>query len=214
MIIKGFAHFYLVNHWYTIVTDQLRILLTSGLYDASESVTLGVVGSPAEVFRLTHMIVELYPKLKIGYQSQHAQDFEFPTLKLIEADNSPYAGYYFHTKAVTKPADTVANHWRAWLNEAVLNQWRGHYDNIVNGYDVSSVNHCRPPQHPEHFSGNFWWFNRLYINKLPHVDSLRHTYRFDAEQWICRGHGRFYDVQFKEPGRDVFTIQYDPARIQ
>jgi hypothetical protein len=208
MTIKGFWHIYLINHWYSIVTDQLRIILTSGLYDACNEINIGCIGDIKEKELLDKLFINLYPKLKLQRYSTRAEDYEFETLKLIEQDKTEYYGFYFHTKAVTKPGDTIQNHWRAWLNESVLNEWYHHYHNIEIGFDVSSVNHCMPPLHPEHFSGNFWWFNRKYINKLPAIDSLNWTNRFNAEQWICKGHGRFYANEFKEPGRDVFLMKH------
>jgi hypothetical protein len=214
MIIKGIWHVYLVNHWYSIVVDQLRILLTSGLYEASTEISIGVVQphNSNDVITFKRLVVDLYPKLQIKYVSDCPEDFEFRTLQLIEADEGDYAGYYFHTKGVTKPGDTIVNHWRAWLNEAILNDWRHHHHNILIGYDVSSVNHCKPPLHPEHFSGNFWWFDRKYINRLPKVESLKKTNRWQAEQWICMGHGRFYAHAFKEPGTDTFVIDYNATQ--
>lgn len=214
MIIKGFWHIYLINHWYTIVTDQLRIMLTSGLYDASDIINIGCIGDVKERDLLKRLIVDLYPKLHIRYENDRPEDFEFETLKLIEADNSRYAGFYFHTKAVTKPRDAIQNHWRAWLNEAILNRWEKHYWNVSEGdYDVSSVNHCMPPKHPEHFSGNFWWFDRGYINELPRIDSLNKANRWVAEQYICKSKNKhlckYYAVEFVEPGSDVFVMNYN-----
>jgi hypothetical protein len=208
MIIKGFWHLYLVNHWYSIITDQLRIMLDSGLYDAVEEINIGCIGDGQERALLDKLFVNQYSKLKVRYTSTNPLDYEYRTLKLIEADNGEYTGFYFHTKAVTQPANTIQNHWRAWLNESVLNDWYHHFHNIEIGFDVSSVNYCTPPLHPEHFSGNFWWFNRKYINKLPAIDSLNWTNRYNAEQWICKGHGRFYANEFKEPGRDVFLMKH------
>jgi hypothetical protein len=205
--IKGFWHIYLINHWYSIVVDQLRIMLTSGLYDAADEINIGCIGDGQQVAYLQNMIVNQYPKLRIRTVSPDPAQFEFLTLGLIEQDKSQFIGFYFHTKAVTKPFDTVQNHWRAWLNESILNDWAHHHHCILIGFDVSSVNHCCPPLHPEHFSGNFWWFNRDYINKLPPLNSLNHTNRWQAEQWICRGKGRFYASQFKEPDRDTFVIK-------
>lgn len=207
-MIKGFWHIYLVNHWYSIVTDQLRILLTSGLYTECEEISIGCIGDQKEKELLEKLFTNLYPKLRIKFYSTRPEDYEFQTLKLIEADASSYIGFYFHTKAVTKPGETIINHWRAWLNEAMLNRWRLHHHNIEIGYDVSSVNYCIPPKHPRHFSGNFWWFDRKYINKLPRIDTLKQSNRWMAEQWICMGNGRFYAHEFKEPGRDTFLIDY------
>lgn len=206
MQIKGFWHCYLINSWYTIITDQLRILLTSGLYDACEEISIGCIGSPTDKLFLEMFFINLYPKLKIKYHSVKAEDYEFPTLQMIEADNSEYAGFYFHTKAVTRPFDVMQNHWRAYLNEMIIYRWREHRDRIENGYDVSSVNFMKSP---DHFSGNFWWFNRRYIDRLPKIDTLDHSYRWGAEQWICKSKGKFYyPAEFFDYSKDTFLMQH------
>lgn len=206
MKVKGFVHILLQNHWYSIIQDQLRILLTSGLYDECEEINIGCIGAPEEKVLLEKLIVNQYPKFKIRYYSQKPKDYEFETLKLIENDKSQYVGFYFHTKAVTKPFDTIINHWRSWLNEAILWRWREHRNRVdTGGWNASSVNFMRLP---DHFSGNFWWFNRDYIDSLPPIDTLDKKDRFKAEQWICMGRGKLYAKEFVEPGRDVFLIQY------
>jgi len=207
MIVKGFAHWYLINDWYTIVTDQMRILLTSGLYDECEQISIGCIGFPEDKALLEKLIINQYPKLIIRYYSQEPQDYEFKTLKLIEDDNSEYVGFYFHTKAITRPFEPIINHWRAWLNESILNRWEEHRNRVESAYDVSSVNELKSP---DHFSGNFWWFNREYINRLPKIDTLDKKNRFAAEQWICMyKHRHTYAKEFLEPGRDTFIMQYN-----
>jgi len=206
MKILGYWHIYMINHWYSVITDQMRILLTSGLYDACDEISIGCIGFPEEKALLEKLVVNLYPKLKIKYFSENPMEYEFPTLKLIEADITPHVGFYFHTKSITRPFETIINHWRMWLNESILNLWREHYERVCNGYDVSSVNEMKSP---DHFSGNFWWFRRDYIYRLPKIDTLDKNNRFAAEQWICMCDSKnIYSEKFVEPGRDVFLIEY------
>lgn len=207
MKVKGFYHVLLVGHWYTVVSEQMRILLTSGLYNECEEINVCCLGSESELKLFGRLFLHQYPKLIPRYYSENVLEYEFPALKMIEVDRSEYVGFYFHAKGVTKPSDTLVNHWRSWLNEAILNRWRQHRDNVEGEYDVSGVNYLEPPLHPRHFSGNFWWFNRAYINKLPNIDSLNKSHRWDAEQWICRGSGTLFAGEFKESGIDLFTIQ-------
>jgi hypothetical protein len=207
MKIKGFWHIYMINHYYTIITDQLRTLLTSGLYDVCEEINIGCLGTHQEKQNLEKFIVNVYPKIKIKYHAVGPWEYEFPTIKLIEDDNSVYVGFYFHTKAVTRPSDVAQNNLRSWLNEAILNRWQLHFTNVISKYDLSSVNRM---YEPDHFNGNFWWFNREYINKLPKIASLDHKDRFMAEQWCCKyDKKRVYAEEFLEGGRDTFKIQYN-----
>ncbi len=206
MKIKIFYHLYCINDWYTVFTDQLRIMLTSGLYDACEEVNIGFIGFAEDKQLFDRLFVALYPKLKVRYFSDNPMEYEFPTLKLIEEDLSAYVGLYFHTKGVTRPFEPIISHWRSWLNESVVNRWQEHYKNVCDEYDVSSVNYLTSP---DHFSGNFWWFNRDYILKLPRIDSLDKNNRYHGEQWVCMCEDKhLFSKEFKEPGRDVFTIKY------
>jgi hypothetical protein len=205
MKIKVFYHIYAINHWYSIVSDQMRILLTSGLYDACEEINIGIIGLPEErVFFQVHF-VDQYPKLKLRVSSNNPEDYEFNTLRLIENDKSDYVGVYFHAKGVTKPSVTPVSHWTCFLNEMILNRWREHRDRVENGYDVSSVNFLKSP---DHFSGNFWWFNRRYIDTLPKINKLNKDNRWHAEQYIAMGKGKFYYPEFQEPGKTAFLMQY------
>lgn len=205
MKVKGFAHLFLSGHWYTVFSEQTRILLTSGLYDECEEIRIGCIGSQTEKAFLQKYFVDVYPKLKIKYHSENPLEYEFPTLRLIVADNSEYVGFYFHTKAVTRPFEVPINHWRSLMNESILNRWQAHRVRVESGFDVSSMGYLKSPNH---FSGNFWWFRRSYIDKLPAIDSMDLSYRWGAEQWICRGNPNFYADPHVEPGDAVFTMKY------
>lgn len=203
-MIKGFCHLWLINSWYTIFSDQVRILITSGLYDACEEISIGCIGDAMQTKYLEKYFILAYPKLKIKYHSENPKDYEFPTLRLIVADKGDYAGFYFHGKGVTKPTETDVNHWRAVLNERVISDWRTHYEKICAGYDVSSINYLT---RPDHFSGNYWWFKRKYIDKLPPIDALDLDNRWHSEQWIAMGHGKMYAPPFREPGDTIIRIK-------
>lgn len=205
MRVLGFWHIWSINSWYTIITDQLRILLTSGLYDECEEIRIGFIGTAEDKELFDRLFVNVYPKLKVRFYSTDPSLYEFPTLKLIESDNSDYVGFYFHTKGVTRPFETNIQHWRTFLNENILARWQEHRERVENGYDVSSVNYMKSP---DHFSGNFWWFNRRYIDRCPKIDTLDKNNRWHAEQWICMGNPNFYSPPHVEPGNVIFPIKY------
>jgi hypothetical protein len=82
-----------------------------------------------------------------------------------------------------------------------------HYINVAErGYGASGVN---PMHSPDHYSGNFFWFNREYINTLPKISTLDPAWRYHCEQWICMNKDKYiFKGEFKEPGRDVFVMQH------
>lgn len=203
---------YLINSWYSIAIDQLRILLTSGLYDACEEINIGCIGFQEQRDFLQKYICDPYPKFKIRVHSENPLDYEYPTLRLIEADKSEYIGFYFHTKAVTRPFESNISHWRHYLNEMVLNRWQEHRARVESGeYGASSCNFLRSP---DHFSGNFWWFNRDYINCLPPLSALDPKNRYHCEQWICMNGDKLYSIPFIEPGNAIIQIKYNKLCTQ
>lgn len=204
-MIKGFWHIYAVNHWFSIVQDQVRILITSGLYDEAKEIVVGFIGDRNERQLFEKWITSQYPKIHIKFYGEDPGLFEFPTLRLIEMDPQRFWGFYFHTKGVTRPNESVINYWRAWLNESILNRWRFHTTNLWNGYEISGVNFCKSP---DHYSGNFWWFRSDYIKRLPKTAELDQSNRFHAEQWIFMNKRvKAYKGEFMEPGEGVFKIR-------
>lgn len=179
-MIKGFWHIYMINHWRSIVREQLKVLLDSGLYDASYEISVGCLGSPANLMILKHETSKLY-KIHIKYYSANPREYEFPTLNLIEEDQSDYMGFYFHLKGVTRPTDTMQPKERKFLNDMLLGHWRHHVFLIDTGYDISSVNYLTVPKR---FSGNYFWFSRERLNRLPSIKTVDHSDRFNAEKWI------------------------------
>lgn len=207
-MIKIFWHVCLINHWYSVVAGQMRIILTSGLYDQCSEINIGCTGPEEEFEFLLNKFASLYPKIKVFYFGEKINLYEFPTLGLIQRDPDDFVGLYFHAKGVTKPFDSETNRWREWLNEAIINRWPVHYQNIRDGYDVSSV---VLKSNPDHFSGNFWWFNRAYIDKLPPIDKMLWNNRYSAEQWIVRGyHGKFKD-EAQDTTQDFHYFKYQPT---
>jgi hypothetical protein len=206
MKVKGFWHIWMTAHWFTVITDQMRILLTSGLYDECEEINIGCIGSVAERDFLQKYVVDVYPKLKIKYFSERAEDYEFPTLRLIEEEEGHYVGFYFHTKGVTRPFEVVIQVWRNYMNEKILNLWREHYDRVEIEYEVSSMGYLKDPNH---FSGNFWWFRRDYIDRCPAIDALDLKNRYHSEQWICMANPKFYSIPHIEPGDAIFPMKYN-----
>lgn len=183
MKIKGFWHIYMINHWYSIVIGQLNMIVRSGLYQECEEIQMGCIGENDQMALFQELVVNQFPKLKLCFRSDDPVLYEFPTIELIEKDTSDYIGFYFHTKACTKPTDILQNNIRELLNKNILDDWQKHFGKIFyDKCDISSVNFLK---YPDHFSGNFWWFNRRYVDTLPKTVSLDHSYRWHAEQWIC-----------------------------
>jgi len=180
-MIKGFWHIYMVNHWEAIFKEQLQILIKSGLYNECREINIGCIGSNRERRKLEMIYLMKYPKIKIKAYSKNPKEYEFTTLRLIEADNTKYIGFYFHLKGVSRPKDQMQKKERRYLNETMINQWRTPFALLQAGYDIASSNYLTIPRR---FTGNFFWFHRSLINKLPRLKDMDLTNRYVAECWI------------------------------
>jgi len=180
-MIKGFWHIYMVNNWEAIFNEQLQILIKSGLYKECAEINIGCIGNNMNRRKLAMTMINKYSKIKIKAYSKNPKEYEFTTLRLIEADNSKYIGFYFHLKGVSRPKDTMQKKERRYLNETMLNQWRTPYKLLTDGYDIVSSNYLTIPRR---FTGNFFWFHRSLINKLPRLKDMDLTDRYVAEYWI------------------------------
>lgn len=99
---------------------------------------------------------------------------------------------YVHTKGVFNGFDNPCIiDWRQYMGYFVLERVHDCLRALEEGNDVVGVDWVTEPN--KHFSGNFWWANSQYINRLPKIDppnfqiegapSQRHL----AEFWIGYG---------------------------
>ena len=184
---KVYYHISMMNNWEEAVKEQISLLVSSGLYDECESVSVGCNGLGIE--RL-HELIAPYRKIKIRVYEQSLNTFEFPTLKLIEQDyHDEFYGLYFHTKGVTFPNHSGGKYWRDYMNHFNIVKWRDAVGKLNDGYDTCGVKYLSDKHFPayiKHYSGNFFWFKSSYIRNNPKIDSLDLKDRFQAEFWACR----------------------------
>ena len=62
------------------------------------------------------------------------------------------------------------------------------------GYDTVGCNyHLSRHQHPDHYSGNFWWSKSSYINKLHLLDETNVDKSY-AEFWLFTSKPKYYTI--------------------
>lgn len=196
MKIIAFYHILLINHWVEIVTEQMKCMVNSGLYDAVDKIYVGCLGRNYEYDKLK-MLMSDFPKVEIVYHSQHVKEFEFATLKILKlnVDNSePFYGLYFHTKSVSWPKNKLAwayeggRYWLSYMNYYCLTKWKDCIQKLDEGHDtcgVKLIGSDKSPAYRLHYSGNFGFFKSEYAKKLPQIESLNLSDRFQAEFWLC-----------------------------
>jgi hypothetical protein len=201
MRILAFYHILLINHFIEIVTEQLNLLVASGLYDEMQKMYVGCLGEKSELEKLKK-IFEPYPKISIEYHSTNIHEFEFATLKILKekADNeSSFYGFYFHGKGVSWPKERRitafigGTYWRHYMNYYGIRKWRDNIKRLDEGYDTCGVKlipATDSPAYSLHYSGNYGWFKSEYVKTLIPIERLNHEDRFKAEFWLCSNNAK------------------------
>lgn len=202
-----FIHVCSLDGWKDILLDQLNTIKQSGLYNACAKIHFGIVG---DCNVIKNPIFD-DPKFNVLYVDSRATLYENHTINFIKwmcsnGDIGESEAYilYIHTKGVRKagnPEVTVS--WRKMMEYFLIDRYKEcienlqYYDtignNIVNMGDVY-VNKDRA--HCAHYSGNFWWSKKSYINKLDYLnifDNSGDIIRYSAENWLLSlyPHGKF-----------------------
>lgn len=182
MKILGFFHICAINHYYEIISEQLKLLVDSKLYDKSEAIFVGVLGEIEKV----EALFKDYPKIKILSHSTDLKKYEFLTLKLLreKSRTETFYGYYFHTKGVSYPDNIGGDHWRDYMNYYLLTKWRDNVDKLNEGFDTCGVKYI-DKGFPAHYSGNFFWFKSEYAKNLAALYRVNTKDRYAAEMWLC-----------------------------
>lgn len=228
-MIHIFWHICTVNHWRTVVEEQLARLKSSGLYQAAESIRCCVVGS--------EKFVPEDKKLQVIYRHDDRRKWEWPTLAAmrdfcLKAPDTKIL--YFHTKGISlkgradaiTPARVIrSTDWRYLMEYFLIDRFQVCVD-LLNRVDVCGVNFrggggknvwlYRTP----HFAGNFWWAKGSFIAGLPAVTPELAEVRTEAEFWV--GHGEGHVACLFDSGinhclsnypRDVYVPEWSKARI-
>lgn len=168
-----------------MVHEQVGLLHSSGLYEASSFVHVGVNGSQA--------LPNLGDKFSIYYNPQPWTE-ETPTLRSLRQfceQNPEWKVLYFHTKGITQPSKQTSD-WRKVMEHFCIERW---FDCIqmLDAHDTVGclfMDECYYGFYP-HYSGNFWWANSQHVQKLDY-SYLNEGIRQNREFWIGTGGGSMF----------------------
>jgi hypothetical protein len=194
-----FIHICMIENWETIFNDQINTIKKSGLYDICEKIHIGLLGN----INNFNNIIFNDEKFNILYIDSRINLYEINTINFIKyfCLNIEYEIYilYIHTKGVRKAGnENVTTSWRKMMEYFLIENYQHcinnlhNYDtignNIVNMYCVNMNEICVNKNHTYHYSGNFWWSKKSYIDKLTflNIDLSKSNIntRYVAENWI------------------------------
>ena len=194
-----FIHICTIENWKEIFEDQIKCLKISGLYEESTNIYIGILGN------LDLSYFSSYPKLIIIYYDINVELYEIPIINhmvnIAKKSSSEINILYMHTKGVRRAGnDNVIWSWRKMMEYFLIENYKlcienlEYYDtlgcNVINQLceNIDNVVVNKNKNHTYHYSGNFWWSKKSYIEKLPflQIDTSNKAFisRYRAENWI------------------------------
>ena len=217
MKIKIFYHILLVNHWYTIVKDQLGKIELSGLLDNVSEFNIGL-SVPDELdskskckliqFFYDYILNYVYPGdyfygKKFNIIECKKSEYEYPILEDAVNQsklNKDFIGFYLHTKGVSNPS-YLKDQFREGMNVGCIDHWKDHFEELKSGkYDMSGINLLDknkhyPDDYKYFYSGNFFFFHPDFFSKID-FSKIDKSDRFHAESI----YGMLYNARFNNLG--------------
>ena len=194
-----FIHVCMIENWENIFIEQLNIIKSSGLYNIVEKIHLGLLGD----YKLINEDIFNDEKIEILYIDKRIELYEIHTINFVKSfcENLSDEAYilYIHTKGVRKAGNKeTIDSWRNMMQYFLIENFKLllSYLYIFDAIGNNLINmHCYNKNdvkinidHTYHYSGNFWWSKKTYINKLNYIpldltqNSINTRYR--AENWI------------------------------
>lgn len=210
-----FIHICAIENWREIFNELLNEIKKSGLYEIITKIHLGILGD----VNIINDEIFIDDKFNILYIDQKINLYENYTINRIkmfcyESVEEEIYILYLHTKGVRKAGnEKVVKSWRDMMNYFLVEKYKicldllSHYNtlgnNIVNSHIYQKNDVSISDKHTLHYSGNYWWAKKSYINNLPYlnldfnVDLFKS--RFKSENWILSNY---------EEKSDKFGILY------
>jgi hypothetical protein len=175
--VVGAYHIAMMGSWHRIVDEQSDRLIKSGLLARTERVFIGVVGGEMKPSDLrpelaTKAVISCHPDLK---------RYEFHTLKMLRdhAEGREFKAWYMHTKGASRKDEGVKK-WRNLMEYFVIDK----FEHCIQKLSLCDGCGTNLRTEKRYFAGNFWWSKSSYLSRLPKIESLNQTNRFEAELWI------------------------------
>lgn len=183
---------WMINDWRPRLKRQLDKLVSSGLYDAADKLSLHVCDERSRKEEIDELL-ETYPKVKLKYCNINRGEAIYA---LEEVDNlSKFSGeewniLYFHTKGVfnkfmnhdTGEVDdlkqTASTNWSILLEHYLMGGWETCVEHLKDNDIVGVTNY------------DGWWWGNFFWTKSSHVKTLipfKRAWsgsRWSAEDWI------------------------------
>ncbi len=194
--IYGMYHIWCAPGWDRMVSEQMRHLRASGLWEHTEALFIScIVADKCEEEKLRAVIGN--GPVKFISITTNSSVYEFPALEYIYnlSQKEDFLFYYFHTKGISYQSlqttnatflhfQTKIESWRHMMEYFLMDQWQVAVNVLNDGYDTYGC-YLFPPFKNVMYAGNFWWSHSTYFRTLPKLSNqIKKTDRFMAEEWL------------------------------
>ena len=217
-MIYGFYHVAVMrDFWKDVFQEQVTKIKSSGLYDVTEKIYLGIVGNK----KVDFSEFNLDPKFEIMFQYEGSilSKGELPTIERLHSFCISHPNdkvWYIHTKGVSRPLGRNITAWRRYMEYFVIER---HQDaiRVLDKYDCCGCDWYTAKEFWQTyrqagkpiFCGNFWWANANFIAKLPPIN-IAYDSRMRAEEWL--GEGRPNAFSLWKSLTCMYTFYYPRSR--
>jgi len=163
-----YLHICCINNWKDIVKHLFANIKSSGLYDIIDEIRCVVLGTNDDVNYINDNYDDDKKKIKIIYQENNFDLYEFKIMELIYQDSlkEDFNILYIHSKGVKYYGLKEEECVKDWVNYLIYFNIENYKIclNYLNNYDAVGVNLQLNPVC--HYSGNFWWSKSEHIKTL------------------------------------------------
>jgi len=187
--IYGYFHICQKDGWKKSFDLIFPIIKSSGLYDATKEIRIGIVNDNGYVIpdeRLND------PKFNIIFCKTN-KEYERPTLYHMriyaDVDQGENLYWYIHSKGISHFGNKNESCIIDWINYMLywnIEKWKLAV-RMLSQYDTYGCNAI----HKQYYSGNFWWTKSKHLKNLPvFID----TYYTAPEDYICKKNDKMFNI--------------------
>lgn len=207
-----FIHCYCKNDYGRVLIQKFKRIRMSGLLDAVEKITISVSNFREIDAKFFEDYKKLSPKIHVNILKDIVIGDECDTLNYIKKyaenfeQNKPIL--YIHTKGVSQIHSILKKNielWSKYMDYWCIWNWNKNVE-MLKDYDT-----CGGMFYGNHYCGNFYWVNSVYLKTLPYITKELHPKINRGEFWIgCNNKLKAYDIntiKFPE-GHDFYMDHY------
>jgi hypothetical protein len=226
--IYGYYFIAAINSFKELVIEQTQRLFSSELFSKTDKLFIRIYYEKTEDQEFLVNYFNSFQKIELSFTNQN--EFEFGTLNMIKnmSNLDDFYCYYFHTKGVSITQENYKKYkvndfevlkqnvdsWRKIMEYFLIEKFKENVNKLGTKVDCVGIN-LKPTPKTEfyHYSGNFWWSKSSYIKKIPSINTLNLTYRWDAEFWLGYASGNMFSYPFGKKIGYKHRVYVDDYRI-